>query len=119
MILTIYDRYSNDIYHCNSKTLFIMGQNIGVIRKSNMECVDIFDKNRIRKTWYCLEYVLKHPEIFKPLLICNIGMVNNKESNKDSSLLPHTNTIYDMVEEPKSAKMLINELENIIENAKM
>lgn len=32
MILKIYDRYSNDIYHCNSKTLFIIGQNIGVIR---------------------------------------------------------------------------------------
>lgn len=79
MILTIYDRYSNNVYHCNSKTLFIIGQNIGVIRKSNMECVDIFDKNGIRKTWYCLEYVLKYPEIFKPLLICNIGMVDNKE----------------------------------------
>lgn len=80
MVLTIYDRYSNDIYHCNSKTLFIIGQNIGVIRKSNIECVDIFDKKGIRKTWYCLEYVLKHPEIFKPLLICNIGMVDNKDS---------------------------------------
>ena len=94
MILIVNDRYSDNVYQCNSKTLFITGQNIGVIRNNNKDCVDIFDKNGVKITWYCLEYVLKHSEIFKPLLICNIGNVENNNKiftckNKSITLKQH------------------------------
>jgi len=50
--------------------LFIVGNTIATIRKSNTGCVDIRDANGKLINWWCLDYVLNHPEMFIPVVIC-------------------------------------------------
>lgn len=53
--------------------LWKMGENgIAIRRWSNRECVDVFSGGK-KRTWYCIDYVRKHPEIFKPIPFCKIG----------------------------------------------
>jgi hypothetical protein len=69
-MITVYDRYSDKTWNINEHTLFILGNNILTIRKSNNECVDLRDSKGKVINWWCLEYVLKHPNKFKPIIIC-------------------------------------------------
>ena len=74
--IIVYDRYSDKVFECHKNTVFIVGKNIAKIRKSNNECVDLLKNDGTISDWWCLEYVLKNPQIFKPLVICkDVGNV--------------------------------------------
>lgn len=68
-MITVYDRYSDKVYNVNPHTLFLMGNKLLTIRNNN-ECVDLRDSKGKLINWWCLEYVLKKPNVFKPIIIC-------------------------------------------------
>ena len=69
-MITVYDRYYDKVWNVQPHTLFLMGNNLLTIRKNNRECVDLRDSKGKLINWWSLEYVLKHSEIFKPIVIC-------------------------------------------------
>lgn len=77
--IIIEDRYSNKILECHKNTIFFVGKTVATIRKSNSKCVDILDEKGNLLSWWCLEYVLKNPEIFVPIIICkDVGSIKHK-----------------------------------------
>ena len=69
-MITVYDRYSDKVWNVNPHNLFLMGNNLLTIRKSNNECVDLRDSKGKLINYWSLEYVLKNPNVFKPIIIC-------------------------------------------------
>jgi len=80
--MIIKDRYSDRKFYCHESTVFSIGRDNPVlctIRKPFNDIVEILDDNRKRLQWWCLEHVLKHPEIFTPITICeDIGKISHR-----------------------------------------